>query len=317
MQYKVLIVGAGQLGSRYLQGLSKVSMPLDIWVSDVSADSLARAKVRWQEVDSPKTEHQVKYVTGITELPSAIDLVIVATSADVRASVVVQLVEKITVRYWVLEKVLAQSDIEILNIQAAIGKNSLAWVNTPMYMWSLYKNIRAQYAGTQPINVCFEGLSGLACNAIHFIDFVSRWNKSSPIAINTSGLLKEWRPAKRINFYEVYGKLLVNFDDGSRLKIGSSAADSEYRANVKVQQDEWHIFESEGVAKMQDDRTIHGACEFQSQLTAPLIESILQNGFCDLPPLPVSVVQHRIFLGELLEHWNRYMPNKLDRLPIT
>ena len=317
MRYKVLIVGAGQLGSRYLQGLSKVSMSLDIWVSDVSADSLARAKVRWQEVDSPKTEHQVQYITGLTELPSEIDLVIVATSADVRASVVVQLVEKITVRNWVLEKLLAQSDIEILSIQAAIGKNSLAWVNTPMYMWPLYKNIRAQYAGTQPITVCFEGLSGLACNAIHFIDFVGRWNKSSPIAINTSGLLKEWRPAKRIDFYEVYGELLVNFDDGSKLKIGSSADDLKYRVNIKVQRDEWHVFESEGIAKSQDGRTVHGTCGFQSQLTAPLVESILQNGFCDLPSLSMSAVQHRIYLGELLDHWNRYMPNKLDRLPIT
>lgn len=310
-------MGAGQLGSRYLQGLSKVSMPLNILVSDVSADSLARAKVRWQEVDGLKTEHQVRYVIGLTELPSEIDLVIVATSADVRATVVAQLVERIAVRYWVLEKVLAQSDIEILNIQAAIGQNSLAWVNTPMYMWPLYKNIRAQYVDTQPINACFEGFSTLACNAIHLIDFVGRWNKSSPIAIDTSSLLKGWHPAKRINFYDVYGELLVNFDDGSELKINCSADNSKYKANIKVQQDEWHVFESEGVAKTQDGRTVHGTCGFQSQLTAPLVESILQNGSCDLPSLPVSAVQHRIFLGRLLEHWNRYMPNKLDRLPIT
>ena len=163
--------------------------------------------------------------------------------------------------------------------------------------------------------LALKGLVGL--HAMHYIDFVGRWNKSNPIAIDTSALVKEWRPAKRINFYEIYGELLVNFDDGSRLKIASSAADSEYRANVKVQQDEWHIFQLEGVAKMQDGRTIHGACKFQSQLTAPLIESILQNGFCDLPTLPVSAVHHRIFLDELLEHWNRYMPNKLVRLPIT
>ena len=35
MKRKVLIAGAGQLGSRYLQGLSKVDEPLEIHVYDL------------------------------------------------------------------------------------------------------------------------------------------------------------------------------------------------------------------------------------------------------------------------------------------
>jgi len=317
MGYSVLIVGAGQLGSRYLQGLSKVSMPLDIIVSDISPESLARAEIRWQEVVGHNTRHHVRYVVGLSEVPAEVEVAIIATLADVRAAAVEQLTELSAVRYWVLEKVLAQSLNELIAIQTAICNGSSVWVNTPMYMWTLYSNIRNKYINKYPIEASFEGFAGLACNAIHYIDFVSRWNKSFPISINTKGLQNQWYPAKRINFFEVYGELLIDFNDGSKLKLSSNPGDIDYRVNLKVNNDEWHVFESEGMANSSDGKIIDGKCDYQSQLTAPLVESIIQNGYCDLPTISESIVQHKIFLVSLLEHWNQCMPNKLDRLPIT
>ena len=99
MRYRILIVGSGQLGSRYLQGLSKVSMPLEIIVSDVSPESLARAELRWLETDGLKTSHRVKYVMGLSEVPFEVDVAIISTSADVRASVISKLAEQVAVRY--------------------------------------------------------------------------------------------------------------------------------------------------------------------------------------------------------------------------
>ena len=317
MRYSILIVGAGQLGSRYLQGLSKVSMPLDIIVSDVSPESLARAEVRWQEVDGHNTFHQVRYLVGLSEVPDEIDVAIIATSSDVRAAVVLKLSEISVVKYWVLEKVLAQSENELIAIQAAICNDSSVWVNTPMYMWTLYSNIRNNYVDKYIIEASFEGFAGLACNAIHYIDFVSRWNKSIPISINTNGLQNHWYPAKRNNFFEVYGELLIDFNDGSKLKLSSNPDDINYIVNLKINHDEWRVFESEGIAYSADGKIIDGKCDYQSQLSAPLVESIIQSGYCDLPTISESIVQHKILLVSLLEHWNQCMPNKLDRLPIT
>ena len=60
MHKKVLLVGAGQLGSRYLQGLAKVSIPLEIHVLDISESSLRIAEARWNEVDtSEKDNHNL------------------------------------------------------------------------------------------------------------------------------------------------------------------------------------------------------------------------------------------------------------------
>ncbi len=56
--HTVLISGAGQLGSRYLQGLAKCRLPLRIVVQDNSRDSLERAQLRWNEVLDPEVIHK-------------------------------------------------------------------------------------------------------------------------------------------------------------------------------------------------------------------------------------------------------------------
>ena len=48
--YKVAIIGAGQLGSRHLQGLKVAASPLEITVMDSNEDSLKVAKERYDTV---------------------------------------------------------------------------------------------------------------------------------------------------------------------------------------------------------------------------------------------------------------------------
>ena len=55
-----LLVGAGQLGSRYLQGLSTVKLDLCITVVDPSDLSLNKAKKRWVEVGGDESQEQLR-----------------------------------------------------------------------------------------------------------------------------------------------------------------------------------------------------------------------------------------------------------------
>ena len=48
--YNVAIVGAGQLGSRHLQGLSKVNININISVVDPKKHSLQLARSRFNEM---------------------------------------------------------------------------------------------------------------------------------------------------------------------------------------------------------------------------------------------------------------------------
>ena len=54
MRYKILLVGAGNVGSRYLQGLAKCKNNLDIFVIDVNNKSILKSKQRIHQVKKKK-----------------------------------------------------------------------------------------------------------------------------------------------------------------------------------------------------------------------------------------------------------------------
>ena len=45
----IAIIGAGQLGSRHLQGLKKAQLPMNIFVLDASEESLTICEQRYNE----------------------------------------------------------------------------------------------------------------------------------------------------------------------------------------------------------------------------------------------------------------------------
>ena len=51
MRYKILLVGCGQLGSRYLQGLKKLNLPLKIIVLDKNKKSLINGEAMWNSIN--------------------------------------------------------------------------------------------------------------------------------------------------------------------------------------------------------------------------------------------------------------------------
>jgi hypothetical protein len=243
--------------------------------------------------------------------------VIVATTADVRVEVVEKISCKASVVSWVLEKVLAQNTNELIRLKRAIGDYGKAWVNTPMHLWPLYQNLRECYSSEMPLNARFSGFRGLACNAIHYIDFISRWNDATVTKVDTTGLHSKWYPAKREGFFEIDGVIKVEFSDGSKLTLCSDRNNLGYKVDIEIDIDQWHVSEAEGIACNLDGRVVKGGVSFQSKLTAPLIEAIFSNKPCGLPTLNQSVEQHTRFLESLLTHWNDQMPIKLERLPIT
>ena len=61
----ILLVGAGQLGSRYLQGLVNCRIPLKIYVYDICVESLSLAKERWNEVLPAAAAHEIEFTSTL------------------------------------------------------------------------------------------------------------------------------------------------------------------------------------------------------------------------------------------------------------
>ena len=85
MSATILITGAGQLGSRYLQGLANCRETLDIYVNDISEQSLQIAKQRWEQVlktvspdtvsgmTVPSIQHKVRFLSSFEIIPKKIN----------------------------------------------------------------------------------------------------------------------------------------------------------------------------------------------------------------------------------------------------
>ncbi|MBX7059482.1 MAG: hypothetical protein K1X75_15575 [Leptospirales bacterium] len=317
MDASLLIAGAGQLGSRYLQGLVTAPASIHCTVLDPSEEALRQAKIRWQEAGGDKTAHKIVYTTQAKNAPKIVDLAVVATTANVRANTVVQIANRTTVRYWVLEKVLAQrpSDLDILH-QATNG-GQRTWVNTPMLSWTLYKNLRFEIPQDRTLHWRYEDVRGLACNAIHYLDLASRWHEASLESMSTDELIGQWSPSTRTGFYDVYGSLHFNFSNGSSLLVSSKEHDRQFRCSLSYENLVWKIHESDGIAECSDGRIVRGRCELQSELTTPLIMSLLERDACLLPTLDQSIKQHVAYLSALLVHYRATMDASADFVPIT
>lgn len=313
-----LLVGAGQLGSRYLQGLVGIDRQLKISVVDPSTASLDVARKRLAE-STLGAFHEVRFSTLLDEVSKQIDLALVATPAHCRAAVVEEIAVKSSVKAWILEKVLAQNCEQLDQIQQALAKNDRVWVNTARRAMVWHQVIRAQLLpeGPAPLQVRVSGGSwGLGCNAIHFIDLVAWWNQSSVQSVNADGI-EDWLQSKRAGFQEFNGTLLVSYIDGSELELCCHSGHESVQITVATSNGEWVIEESAGLVTGPCGQLIHGQLTFQSALTAPLVKQILQEGRCDLPTFAESTAQHRPLLVALLQHWNKNQGCQDSIVPIT
>ena len=318
MPRSILIAGAGQLGSRYLQGLAPVSAPLFIVVYDVSAESLRRAEARWHEVPSQGGLKQVVFSQTLEVVPEVVDVAVVATVADARPQVVEAISGATTVRYWVLEKVLAQSEKGIATIEAVARQAEGSWVNTPRRLMPWHQEVRAHLCEMHPIAIRVTGGSwGLVCNAVHFLDLLQWWTGAGLEQLDFSGLESTWIEGKRPGYWEAFGTLVASYSDGSVARLSVGGGDESISFSARVGRFEWIIDEAAGKAVRDDGLTVDGRVNLQSELTTEVVEGLLARGTCGLPTLTDAAPLHRMYIRGLLDHWNKHMAGPVAALPIT
>lgn len=314
----LLLIGAGQLGSRYIQSIIKEDLNYNIVVIDPSETSLNLAQKRWIEAGGNKSSHKIFWSQTLPKKNNNYDLAVIATSSKNRASLINHLASQVKVNYWVIEKILAQSNKELEMIQAATNNATKVYVNTPKRQMKWFKKIKSK-SSKKPFQIIKSGgLWGLACNSIHYIDLVTWWTGQSLISINSEGLSKDWFESKRKGYFEVTGKLLAKFSEGTELILQSSKDTVENILKVKFSDnDTCNIYEKKGTAFFSDGSILNGRLELQSEIGGPIITKILTKGICELPTFEDSLKIHTIFLDSMLEHWNRSNKKNDKLVPIT
>jgi hypothetical protein len=291
---KILIVGLGQIGSRYLQGLCASALNIEVHVIEPS-DHAYESGLSF--FNSELVENLKILRLDISSLNLYYDVAIVATSSQPRTSLIQQLVSRVTAKGWILEKVLAQTIDDLYLISNALASQA-AWVNTPRRITSVYAAIKERVGINQAVLFTVNlPAFALACNSIHFIDVVAWLSDSSVIKVSTS-TEDGWYKSKRVGYQEFNGSLSAFYENGSELKIDNTI-DAKPGIYCRVNGIEYFIDENEGVY-INDKLVATGRVEYQSELTEGLVAKILAektNVF--LPKLTESIEQHRHFFEGL------------------
>lgn len=323
----IYIIGAGQLGSRHLQALQSVEEPLTIRVIDTFEKSLATAKERFEAVEKNEKQHTVSYSTSLQELPDKeiVDIAIIATNSDVRKDVVKNLLEKVEVRFMILEKLLFTKKEDFGEIKTIIKKtNTTVWVNCSMRTMPFYKELKKSFSG-QPLTSFISGSQfGLVTNAIHYLDYVSYLTDCYSFSLDTSYLDTQLIPSKRKGFQELTGTLIGKYTDGSFIAITCSAkgdspvqielANSQHRfISREPEKKAWASHQSESWVWHEIETEI----PYQSQMTANVVRNLLKTGECDLTPYDQSVSTHLALLEPLQNFLQNNGYKKFDYYPFT
>ena len=315
---RIVLIGAGNIGSRYLQGLAKLNFNAEITVLDISTKSLEISKNMIKDI---KNTNSIRYnfINSFNKISGDFEIAIISTTSRNRLGVIKQLNEKSKIKYWILEKVLVQSlkDLRILdNIFLSYKK---VWVNHSRRLMNWHKKIRDKIVNeyNNDFEVQIEGSEwGLACNGLHFIDLISWWTNSSIEGINTSGL-KEWLPSKRQGFEEIYGTLKINFKRSKLTLICEQGSESLSIIKIKTNKGFIQINENKGTALFGEDYPINGSLDYLSNLVPELISKIIYEGSCTLPNLKHSIDLHEKFIESLAKHRFNNLDLDSQIIPIT
>lgn len=325
MIYKIAVIGAGQLGSRHLQGIAKSTLNIDIEVVEPFETSREVAKTRFEEIPTNDKVRSIKYLENIGQLTENIDLVIVATNANVRFMVVEELLSTKKVKNLVLEKVLFQKIDEYIKTKELLQKShTKCWVNHPRRMYPFYQDLKEKLKKSNSFNFSVSGGDwGLACNGLHFLDLMSYLSNSNNFELNTNFLNKEIKETKRKNFIELTGNLIGKTFNSS-FNINSFDIKSPMQFSITSNTLNAVIDESNGWIRIKSINTDwkeeiknEKIVYFQSELTNIILDDILNKGMSPLPKYEESMKVHLIFLENLLAFVNNNSNKKFEYCPIT
>lgn len=321
---QLLVVGAGQLGSRHLQGLLKMPGRNQIYIVDPLKQSLDAARESTKEIEH---RHETFFLKTLSELPISFDLAIVATNSLVREKVTSQLLLDFRITFLILEKVLFP-DLEAYKKIGEQLKNSqtICWVNHPRRMFQHYKEIKNKFVANEPsVFYGFGGNWGLGCNGLHLLDIFSYLDGSKLQSISIDFLDDEIHASKREGFIEFTGTLLGKFSSGNTFQITSLKGDFTPLTVAILQSTRRHIVQEGGtsqVIQLEEYSDFKVDCQtfvpkYQSTLTTDLAAQLFDYANCDLPRFEEARLVHENFLSALLKKYNQITFRENSICPIT
>lgn len=314
----ILIVGLGNIGNRYLEGILSMKTRLNLHLLEKNKKKTLVLK---NYIKNNNFKNKIKVYKKKNEIIGKLFfLAIIATTANKRSIVTKYILNKTKVSNWIIEKPLGQSLNDINFFQKFFFKKN-SWVNLPRKTFENYKIIKKilNKEKIRRIEV-FGNNWGMCCNGLHFINLFS-WLLDEKIKKIDCNDIKKWKRTKRKNFWEAEGKIKLVFSNNSFGILKSSISENKFKSckvlvtttNKRILYDETNgkIFLN-GKIKLKDKKI-----PLLSNYVPIFLKKIIKKQKIDLPLVKSSIDEHKIFLKGLITSWNRFNKTKLRYAPIT
>jgi predicted dehydrogenase len=322
---RIAIIGAGQIGSRHLQGLAPIALPIAIYVVDVSESALSTAKSRFEEVCSTGFKGEVHYLTQLSDLPHELDLVVIASSSRARKSIVKSILHH-KIHFLILEKFLFDNINDYEEVEAWLLAHQIqTWVNCPRRMCQFYQNLAKELVG-QTFQFTVNGNNwGLACNSVHFLDLFALLANDDNVALSHThyqGIVA----SKRQDYIEFMGNIQGYSSTGSNFSF--VCHDAPTSAPFITLQTPRHIYLIEEGRngkchkKMLQPNTewevLSIELKYQSEMSYEYAHALLTKGDCELATFAASSQYHQVLLNNFITYLRlQNKDNSIASCPIT
>ena len=322
---RIAIIGAGQLGSRHLQGLTKIKQDIHITVIDPNLSALEIARQRFVEMPENPLIQSVAYLDSLVEFVQPVELAIIATNSDVRRNVIEELVSNSRVKYLILEKVVFQSVADFEAVMPLLKENSIkAWVNCSRRMFPFFRELKKRTVNAPQISLTVEGSHwGLGCNTIHMLDLLAFLTEQTKFEFDTSSLDLQVYEDKRKGFIELGGELRANSQRGDILTL-VDRRNHEKPFKMLIQFDGVEIEMDQMGGRICEyssgrrEKSVSKAFQpLQSELTNIQAEEILRTGDSQLTKLEESYLLHKPILDAFNHHLSGINNKQISICPIT
>lgn len=296
----VCVIGCGNLGKRHVEGLSKSLNIRQIYLIDPVVQNLINA----ERLNKNKNILITK-LHNIDGLPPKLDLVIVATNANVRKAVLESLLERVVVNKIILEKIVFNNRDHFNEIEQLFNDNNVTCeVNFTRRKWLFYQWLKKILNKPAYIHVDVTGSCwGLASSGLHFIDLLSYLSgqaSTSPLKF-TSNLSKT--NSKRESHFELLGS--INFKGlNSELNLISHSGSVEAHI-ITINTDKYRIKINEpaGRADFHANEVILDSINFnvpyQSDLSGVLADEFFVSNTSGLTSFVEAMEAHYLFFDAI------------------
>jgi len=297
----ILLIGAGQIGSRHLQSLANLPSLKTVYVIEPNSIAEEVARSRWQEA-SKGNEAKVKFFPyHALNHQWGIAVAIIATPSAGRLEVFRKVFE-MGIKYIISEKVLFQSIAEYRLALELCDQNETKVVSNHVYRYvEIFQQLRSA-VGNKKIRMDVQvGNNGMGCNLIHFIDLFQYISYGVIQPFHTT-IAKPLSASRRGDvFVEFTGEAEIWNDKGSRLQVVFSGSQPKPPI-FTISFSGGTIRLDEGTCQVQTTMTGFDGLSFTSPQISGLTHIIvneLLSGCCRLPTLTESFMANFCMLQSL------------------